>query len=67
MLFQSVIQWKQMVWKRLEKHMLEQQVVLSHDTSLLTHCFSTWIRQVNMESRCCDFSLVTCQRVQKTP
>lgn len=67
MLFQSVIQWKQMVWQRLKKHILEQQAAVTHDTSLLTHCFSTWTRLVNMESRCYDFALVTCQNVQKTP
>ncbi|XP_058641309.1 uncharacterized protein LOC131546031 isoform X2 [Onychostoma macrolepis] len=43
-IFQSVIQWKQMVWQSLKKHMLEQQAAVSHDISLLTHCFSTWTR-----------------------
>ncbi|XP_043103913.1 protein SFI1 homolog isoform X2 [Puntigrus tetrazona] len=43
-LFQSVFRWKQMVWQRLEKHLLEQQAAVTRDTSLLTHCFSTWTR-----------------------
>ncbi|XP_050973478.1 protein SFI1 homolog [Labeo rohita] len=43
-LFQSVIQWKQMVCQKRKKRMLEQQAAVTHDTSLLRHCFTTWTR-----------------------
>ncbi|XP_051760309.1 uncharacterized protein LOC127518043 isoform X2 [Ctenopharyngodon idella] len=43
-LIHSVVQWKLMVWQRCRKHMLEQHVALTHDTSLLRHCFCTWTR-----------------------
>ncbi|XP_042618819.1 protein SFI1 homolog isoform X2 [Cyprinus carpio] len=64
-LFQSVIEWKQMFWQRHKKHMFEQQAAVTHDSSLLRHYFTAWTRLAigaHCEQQKCAVEWMKCRR-----